>query len=235
MKSRHLILASMLIVGILCDVAVLAEPPVGSRLGERLVPIKPKSFKAENVIFSMHNFASCLYFKRPKSVITKLVSLDPDIQRSVDLTLAEPVDCKALMTDDPWAEMTYIDTNPLFWRGILAEVVLKKKNHIGAKALPLSALPFQDNYIRPWFAVSKRPKDIDIMGVCMVETQPAAVLELLDTKPQSLEEKKSIMNVVGLLGPCLRDGVELKADRLTLRSVMAEAYFHRIYTTVDKD
>jgi hypothetical protein len=231
-RQRSLILISAFCIfafGVTSN-AVFADPDTNSKLERR--PEKRSLSKHDKAVKSSYRMAVCMHSKRSLNVINHLSSFDPNAQNEAELALAREIECDNLQGSNALVGQQFISTSPSVFRGMLAEAVLSSKGHLKNNAKLLEILPLAESYNRDWFALTKRATDIDAMAICASETNPNAVLQLLRTEHVSPEEKVAIDNVIGTLGPCLRQGMTLNTNRLSIRAALAEAYFHRIYTPV---
>jgi hypothetical protein len=110
-------------------------------------------------------------------------------------------------------------------RGTIAEAFLKKAGNMGRFA----PLPLAPSYQRPWFALTSRPGPIDEMATCTADIAPEAIVGLLNTKQDSREENAAIRELMPAIGRCLVKDYTLHADKLALRSALAEALYHRAF------
>lgn len=115
-------------------------------------------------------------------------------------------------------------------RGFIAEAFVKKYRK---RAEGLAPLPLQMTYSRDWFAMTGRNKAIDEMATCVAETNPAGILALLRTGIGTAEEKSAVAALSRSLGACLATGVKLNANRLGLRTALAEGLYHRAFDAPD--
>jgi hypothetical protein len=110
-------------------------------------------------------------------------------------------------------------------RGMIAEAFVKKRGGIAGMATN----PPQTLYPRQWHAITTRPAAVDEMATCVAETNPAGIMQLLETGHGSPEEAKAIRTISPSLGTCLGAGAKLTANRTAIRSALAEALYHRMY------
>jgi hypothetical protein len=202
--------------------SAMAEPPIGSRLGERTATANQRT--NYDALRTAHRLAECLYFKRGGDVRAFLAArADADVQR-YDRALNKSVECaRAQLTDTPNIEGAAVLAPADVMRGIFAEAALLKMKTDDA----LPPLEAQPSYARDWFAVTGRPAAIDEMGACTADQNPAGIRSLLATKPESAEEVAAVKALGTTLGPCLPQGATLKANRQSLRAVLAEALYQR--------
>src|SRR3546814_18825019 len=97
---------------------------------------------------------------------------------------------------------------------MLAEGILKKDK----RAATLAPLPLQPVYERPWTALTGRPPSVDEMAICVADVDPAGIMAVLATLPQSREERGAFSGLSEAMGKCLQNGIELSADPLALRT-----------------
>lgn len=204
-----------------------SDPPLGSRLGNRTED--GKALSKERAIKNAHQLANCIYFRRDRTVQRWLIATDIDEYANAAGLVFKEVECEFDEAIDSRLDNMAVYNTPASMRGTLSEAALRKEGRLSAKEPILEALPIQQTYERPWFAMTERPRSVDEMAVCFAETNPALTVALLRTAPVSDEEKAVIGQVAGELGPCLIGGTQLKANAFTLRASLAEAYFHRIY------
>lgn len=197
-----------------------------TRLGSRLEKRENRGAASEdyNALRSAHRLAECLYFKRGGDVMGALTSTVEQDQVRYQRNLSRSVECRnATLVDSPRLEGVAIATPRDVLRGMMAEAVLEKTGKDEALQ-PVSA---EASYERPWFAITGRDRSVDEMAVCTAAQNPAGIVALLATRPESPEEMASVKALSGTLGPCLPQGATLKANRQSLRSALAEALFHR--------
>ncbi len=110
-------------------------------------------------------------------------------------------------------------------RGMISEAILKKNQKLNG----LPVLPRTQTYSRPWYGLTSRPQAVDEMATCVADTDPMGIANILMTVTNSPEEKTAIGVVAPTLGQCLATGSKLNANRLALRSALAEALYHRTF------
>jgi hypothetical protein len=111
-------------------------------------------------------------------------------------------------------------------RGDLAEEFIKRSWHYNASRL--QPLPIQKVYSRAWFGFTGRNVSVDEMAACVADTNPAAVLALIDSEPFSNAEATAFGNLIPSLGPCLRAGTKLEGKKEPLRAALSEALYQRL-------
>ena len=62
-------------------------------------------------------------------------------------------------------------------------------------------------------------------GQCVVAAQPMAVRSLIETAPDSAEERAAVRALRPALSPCLPSSTAMQLDRPTLRAVLAESLY----------
>jgi hypothetical protein len=226
------------LLGVFCIIAfgansnaIYADPDTNSKLERRTE--KRSLTKQDQAIKTSYRMATCLYSKRSLNVINHLKSFDSKEQHEAELALGRQIECDNFQGSSSLVGQQFISTSPSVLRGMLAEAVLSDKGYLKKNAQPLQTLPLEEGYNRDWFVLTQRASDIDAMAICVAETNSGAVMQLLRTEPVTPEEKIATQNVISLLGPCLRQGMTLNANRLSIRAALAEAYFHRVYSPVE--
>ena len=111
-------------------------------------------------------------------------------------------------------------------RGFVAEAFLAKDR---GRAAALAPLPLQRVYLRDWYAMTGRVRQVDEMAVCVADTNPAGILAVLDTGIGTKDQRQAIVALAPSLGPCLSTGFKLSANALGMRTALAEALYHRTY------
>jgi hypothetical protein len=216
-------------VGLLGSIAAAApqranaEPPLGSRLGERT----SGSIERGNIesLRMVREWAGCAYLKRPNSVRSLLDARAEALATKNLANLTREVGCTMGTPATANSDLRQFRTSPDIMRGLLAEAVLNEK-HV-AKDLP--PLPIQQIYTRDWFGMTGRNIEVDIMSACVAETNPGAINALIGTIPGTAEEGAAISAIAPSLGPCLRAGAKLNANRQSLRAALAEALYQRAF------
>jgi hypothetical protein len=111
-------------------------------------------------------------------------------------------------------------------RGKLAEQALRVRETDVAR---LAALPLQQKrYIRIWFGATGRHPAVDEMAVCMADTVPGGIVELIKTSPGGGDERDAITALGPNLTKCLGVGTRLDASRQALRAALADALYQRL-------
>ena len=223
-KPLHLVFAVALLASIVAaPQRTSAEPPIGSRLGERTAG----SIERGNIesLRMIREWAGCAYVKRPNSVRGLLGAREATtISKNFD-NLSRELGCSMGTPITANSDQRVFQASGYIMRGLLAEAVLSETH--AAKNLP--PLPIQQVYTRDWFGLTGRNIEVDIMSACAAETNPAAINALLGTIPGTPEEGAAISAIAPSLGPCLRAGAKLNANRQSLRAALAEALYQRAY------
>jgi len=216
-------------IGLIASVAAVAEPPIGSRLGDRVV----KGAVEDEATSARHaqEYAACLVNRRADKV-QRLLSQTNDAGYKAaykDLTTG-PIDCFD-MGDDlndvsaGWRFMIPAD----IMRGMLAEQLIK---HDVARYAVLPVLPRQRTYSRTWYGATNRDVSVDEMATCVSETDAPDTLSLLKTEPYSDQEGTAFAALGPTLGACLRAGVKVAGNRQSLRAALADALYQRVANPV---
>ena len=211
------------IVAVCLAAAGQAEPPIGSRLGERVRndPIK----KEQDSALGAQEMARCLANKQTRTVRQYLTTLD----RAENNRLAKLMDgeheCFSMTEGNDLVEGRLVMFPVDIYRGMLSEWMIKNDERTFA-ALP--PLPRQLSYSRPWYALSGRDSSVDEMATCVSESAPAETLALLKTMPYSDDEGAAFGTLGPHLGACLRAGVKVTGNRQSLRAALADAMYQRV-------
>ena len=217
---RRLTLCAAL--ALLSATAVRAEPPIGSRLGERTE--KRAIGRESDSAMTAHEMARCMLDRKPKDVRAFLTETNEVENHRAAQKLSATMDCFAIGGDEN-AEAAIVMFSIDVMRGMLAEELIKV-SHRSFEQLP--ALPAQRGYARRWFAVSERAGAVDEMATCTADVNPRAVLALIDTRPYSDQERAAIGAIAPVLGNCLVAGAKVDANRQALRAALADALFQRV-------
>lgn len=198
------------------------EPPVGSRLGNRLTPSANSNTDETRTAFRL---AECQANMHGDQVRDILDAPNEDRAMRAYKALEHEESCYLDVYVDSRAEGVRASMSKASYRGMLAEGVLKKDK----RAATLAPLPLQPVYERPWTALTGRPPSVDEMAICVADVDPAGIMAVLATLPQSREERGAFSGLSEAMGKCLQNGIELSADALALRTAFAEALYHRAY------
>ena len=204
--------------------AAMADPPIGSRLGDRLKAQEIKTQKEQNA--GAHEVASCMAARKSNLVHRLLSATTVEEAEHYNTRLSGDVeDCfvKRAMNDLVEAEQVAFPLDVM--RGMLAEDLVLQSRSTFAQLPPL---PIQKTYSRSWFAVTSRPLPVDEMATCVAETRPGGVLNLLTTEPYSDAERAAFSALIPFLTPCLSAGAKLEGKMEPLRAALAEALFQRV-------
>ena len=198
------------------------EPPIGSRLGNRLTPSANSNTDETRTAF---RFAECQANMHGDQVRAVLDAPNEDRAERARKALEHEESCYLDVYVDLQAEKVRVSMSNASYRGMLAEGILKKDK----RAATLAPLPLQPVYERPWTTLTGRPPSVDEMAICVADVDPAGIMTVLATVPQSQEERGAFSGLSEAMGKCLQNGVELSADALALRTAFAEALYHRAY------
>ena len=224
MKMRILLLASA--VGVCVAAPVIAEPPIGSRLGERIERDHMK--KERESALGAQEMARCLVDKQRSTVRAFLASVDTQESKRLSNAMGGEHECLSIFTmagANDFVEGRMISFPHDVYRGMLAEWMIRTDERTFAS---LPALPRQLTYSRNWYTVSDRDSSVDEMATCVSETDPADIIALLKTTPYSDAEGSAFGVLVPHLGTCLRAGVKLTGNRQSLRAALADALYQRV-------
>jgi hypothetical protein len=218
-----------LLVGIcaaLIAMPAVAEPPIGSRIGNRLSPAVQKNSE-EEMARSAHAAAACMANKRGHAVARLLAASDEaELQKAQKAIWANNLTCYSGFSDNEIVEGRRIDWPTDLMRGMLAEEMLKSRTRDVAE---LAALPLrQGRYVRSWFAMTGRNPVIDEMGACLADTSPSQIGAILAVRPYSAEENSSFGAIIPMMGNCLSAGAKLTGNRQSLRAAFADALYQRL-------
>lgn len=222
MKLRIALLASA--IGSFCVAApVGADPPLGSRLGDRIQrdPVKQEREAA----LGAQELARCLVNKQNAVVRQYLAAIDSNESKRLSRKMDGEHDCFNMAEGNDLVEGRQVLFPHDIFRGMLAEWMVKSEERRFA-AMP--ALPRQLIYTRTWYSVSGRDVSVDEMATCVSESAPAETLSLLKTIPYSDGEGAAFGALGPSLGACLRAGVKVTGNRQSLRAALADALYQRV-------
>ena len=216
------ILSTLAVVAIAASTAH-AEPPTGSRMGNRIKKVENASFRDPYVI--AYRVARCAAaLKRPD--VRRIIDAPTVAAREEARTRVNHLsNCNASYLFGNEAEYLSYSIDQNVNDGMYAEAVLMEDKV--SRNLP--ALPIQSDYTRGWFAASERKPVLNETAVCVANIAPAKVFALFDTKIASKEEMAATNAMGGELGQCVPAGIEMHIDARGLRSALGEAMYHRAY------
>lgn len=221
MRMRKPLLASA--IGLCVAGTAVADPPIGSRLGNRVSGDPEKNER--NAALGAHEMARCLVNKQRRTVQEFLATVDPQQSKHYADAMSGEHECFSMAEGNDLVEGRMVEFPPDIYRGMLAEWMIRSDERTFA-ALP--ALPRQLTYSRNWYAVSERDSSVDEMATCVSESDPQETLTLLKTLPYSNDEGAALGALGPTLGACLRAGVKVNANRQALRAALADALYQRI-------
>lgn len=210
-------------VCVLLATAAAAEPPIGSRVGERTEKQAIKDQR--DAVHIAHEFAGCVLATRGSAARDFLNARSEEEVANDRKRLGGEEECFANFDRNDIVEGVEVSYPGDILRGDLAEELVKRQH---AAAAQLQPLPIQKVYSRPWYAFTGRDVSVDEMATCVADTNPAAILNLLDTAPYSDSEGAAFSSLIPYLGPCLRAGTKLAGAREPLRAALAEALYQRL-------
>lgn len=209
---------------ILSPAAAIADPALGSRLGpdlDRQYHSEKASEKQARVL------VTCMVASHIASARALLSATDKRTKEKASDAL--DVDrCDKLDTNET-ASVGGFQYPADILRGMIAETFLAGSLDRAAK---LPNLPVKRAYSRSWFALSGRNSAVDSMAVCLAENAPNGVSALLRTEAYSPIEMAAVKALGPTMGKCLQLGVNLHANRQTLRAAIAEGLYHRMMDPV---
>jgi hypothetical protein len=200
-----------------------AEPPTGSRLGERTISgIKYTEEQADEAATKL---ARCMIAKRNALARAYLDAVTSEDADKAQTTLFRQIECMSWVTLSDMSDTTRASIPREVLRGKLAEVILTGER---GKVEILPALPLGKEYWRPWFAATGRDPVTDEMAACVADTNARSIAALIETRSYSKEENTAFGAVLPSLGTCLRVGAKLQANRQALRAALADALYQRL-------
>jgi hypothetical protein len=200
-----------------------AEPPTGSRLGERTISgIKYTEDQADEVATKL---ARCMIAKRNAPARAYLDAFSSEDADKAQIALFREIECMWWVGLSDMSDTTRASIPRDVLRGKLAEVSLTGER---SKVERLPPLPLGKEYWRPWFAATGRDPMIDEMAACVADTNPRGITALIGTRSYSKEETATFAAIVPSLGTCLRVGGKLQANRHALRAALADALYQRL-------
>ena len=209
--------------------AAYADPPIGSRLGNRLTG-SAERFKEAEAARRGHEYATCLVNKRGNLVRRVLEADSPEaFSKAYRAMNGGELTCYTGFESGELAEARSFDVPPELMRGLLAEQMLKRERNQVAVLVPL---PRQQIYRRDWYLATNRNVAVDEMATCVSETAPAQTMALLATIPYSDGEGAAVRALAPMMGPCLSAGAKLQANRQSLRAALADALYQRLHRPV---
>ena len=204
-----------------------AEPPTGSRLGERTH--EGIRYTEEQADEAATRLASCMASKRGSAAQSYVSASTPKELDGARRTLFKEIQCLSHANLTEMSDTTVFSIETDMLRGKLAEALLKSERST-IDALPI--LPLGKDYSRTWFAATGRNAVIDEMAVCVADIDPRGIAGLIATRAFSKDEGTAFGAVVPALGTCLRVGAKLQANRPALRAALADALYQRMHPVV---
>ena len=198
------------------------EPEIGSRLTQRRTV--DATVGDDAAARAAQRYAGCIYLKQPSQVISALSAADRNEAARRLGGLQVKGTCMNLVITNNLADSQRLSFPTDLYRGLLAEAVIRNRY----RQVELPRLPLQTAYSREWFDVTGRSRPIDEMNACVADTDPAGIMALLNTVPQSAAERTAVQKLSPSLGPCLSATTRLSSNRQSLRAGLAEALFHRL-------
>jgi hypothetical protein len=205
---------------------VLAEPPIGSRLGNRL-SASAEEVKESEMARQAHAMATCMVNKRGSAVERLLATTEAAaMEKAKKAIWGRELTCYSGFNDGDFVEGRQVSWSTDLMRGMLSEEMLKRRTR---EIATLSAIPLrQQRYVRSWFAVTGRNPVIDEMSACLADTSPSQISDMLATRPYSAEENAAFGTLIPMMGTCLSAGAKLTGNRQSLRAAFADALYQRL-------
>jgi hypothetical protein len=200
-----------------------ADPPIGSRLGERFQRNIVK--EERDAAAGAQEMARCLANKQTNTVRRFLATIDKVESERLAKAMNGEHECFSMTEGNDLVEGRLVTFPQDIYRGMLAEWMIKNDERTFS-ALP--ALSRQLTYSRAWYALSGRDASVDEMATCVTEIAPAETIALLKTDPYSDAEGASFGSLGPHLGECLRAGVKVTGNRQSLRAALADALYQRV-------
>jgi hypothetical protein len=219
----QLCVSAVLLVAAALAQAPRAEPPTGSRLGNRLKPGPYLTAKDQAV--GAKTMADCMYDQNEKIARAALLAPNKDSADQALQRLTGNLYCSRIIPGNDLVEARIASFSTEVLRGMMAERALTK---VRPQQAALPALALQNIYQRPWFAITGRHLSVDEMGACIADTNPVGITALIRTVPTTPEEGQAFASLAADMGKCLRAGTKLQANRQSLRAALAEALFQRL-------
>ena len=204
--------------------ASLAEPPTGSRLGDR--QIHPGvAMTQKDVAIAAREMARCLFDTRKDVALALLQTSDPRYADHVFKQLSGEASCYVVPSNDMVdARIVMFQKDVL--RGMFAESALLRSRDAVSQLQPLPVQ--QKRYLRPWFAATGRNSSVDEMGACIADSNPSGIMALIGTVPKTSQESAAFAALGDSLGKCLSAGTTLHASPEALRAALADALYQRV-------
>lgn len=202
---------------------VLAEPPTGSRMGNRLK--KVENFSKRDPYALAYRSARCAAALKSSAVRQVLDASTQASRSDARQKIGMLHNCSMAYFFGGEAEEIHYTMDQVILDGMYGEAVVMESK--AGRDMP--AMPVVADYNRPWFAVSGRNPVMNEVAVCISEIAPSKTFALFDTKIGSPEEMSAARALAPELGTCVPANVELVVEPRTLRSALGEAMYHRIY------
>lgn len=200
--------------------AFAQDAALGSRLAQR--PQTHNASTDSRAVIVGHSFAACITRKR-ESIARRFIEVTTAEEvDKLETALFREVGCTNMPGMSPIGDGAMVRSATDIWRGMIAEELLRGVAPITLQ--PLARLP---EYHSLWLAVSGRYPVVEEMAVCVAATNPAGIVALLKTVPESPEEQAAMRAMSPSFGPCLVVNAHLTANRQSMRAALAEALYHR--------
>lgn len=211
-------------VALLVATASAAEPPTGSRLGDR--EIHPGvAMSEQDIALAAQQMARCVFESHKDVALALLEANTRAYAELVYRQLAGEVECNLTMSNE-MVDARFVTVPEDVLRGMLAETALLRSRDAVAQLQPLPLQ--QKRYVRPWFEATGRNSAVDEMGACIADTNPSGIMALISTQPKSSQESAAFAELGASLGKCLSAGTTLHASPQALRAALADALYQRV-------
>lgn len=200
--------------------AFAQDAPLGSHLPQRPTTHNPKA--DSHAVIVGHSFAACMIRKREAIARRFIEATTAEEVGKLETALFREVGCTNMPGVSAIADGAMVGSSTDIWRGMIAEELLRRM-----PSAPFQPLPRLREYHSAWLAVSGRYPVVEEMAVCVAATDPAGIVSLLATAPESPEEQAAMRAMSPSFGPCLVVNARLTANRQSMRAALAEALYHR--------
>ena len=223
-QMRKIVMLTAGLSATFASVAALAEPPIGSRLGDRAEVRTNMTVRDQQI--GAKRMGECLYNRKPRVAQATLDASSKVYAEAAAAKLHGNLTCVNAGFSNDMVDERVVSIPADILRGMLAEAsLLRVRSEVDA----LRHLPLRPGNSRPWFAVTGRDVNVDEMGACLADANPAATAALIRSEPSSEREAVAFARLSGSLGKCLRVGTRLRAGRQALRAALAEGLYRRIH------
>jgi hypothetical protein len=218
------VLLASLTISTLFAAPAHADPVTGTRLEKRAPP--GVALTKRDVAIASRETTRCLFERRQGAALSLLEAQSLAHAEAAQANLGGNLNCFNSIMANELVDTRLATFSLDVLRGGIAEAAIARRK-ADAQALAPLALQ-QKRYSRPWFDGTKRNAAVDEMAVCVGDIDPAGVLGILATEPESAKEAAAFQGLTPTLGKCLVAGARLQADRQALRAALADALYQRL-------